>query len=97
MVFTCTIVWHSNGHKLTQWFGNGTFSSSGEVVREPYSVGSVRKAIKRIGLALSNGPNRIGVSHPSPDDGNLSRFSGLVFFTTKHEASIKAVIATVSF
>jgi hypothetical protein len=31
-------------------------------------------------LALSKGPNRAGVSIPSPEDGNRSTFLNVVFF-----------------
>jgi hypothetical protein len=32
-----------------------------------------------IGLALSKGPDRVGVFPPSPEDGNRSRFQNIVF------------------
>jgi hypothetical protein len=66
--------------------------SSGEGIGDACSLGSVRKSqlqsllnnLNRpvIELDLSNGPNRAGVSHHSPDDGNRSSFRNLcvVFF-----------------
>jgi hypothetical protein len=51
-----------------------------------YSVGSVRKRkpqplnhVQWLRLPLSNGLNQVGVSHPSPDEGNISSFRNFVF------------------
>jgi hypothetical protein len=51
-----------------------------------YSFGSLKKSWPqsqdlRFRLALSNGLNRVGVSHPTPEDGNRSRFRYVVFST----------------
>jgi hypothetical protein len=36
--------------------------------------------IQWLNLALSKGPSRVGVSLPSPEDGNRSSFRNAVFF-----------------
>jgi hypothetical protein len=49
------------------------FSFLGKRVRGTYSVGSILKSEPQsleLSLALSNGPNRAGTSHPPPEDKN---------------------------
>jgi hypothetical protein len=38
------------------------------------------KAITWLRLPLSNRPNRVGICHPSPEDGKRSSFRNVVFF-----------------
>jgi hypothetical protein len=42
------------------------------------SYGIINTTLK---LALSKGPNRVGVSLPSPEDGKRSSFRNTVFFS----------------
>jgi hypothetical protein len=51
------------------------FPSSGEGVGNTYSVGAVRL----LRLGVSNGPKRVGVSHPSPEGGNRYSFRNIMF------------------
>jgi hypothetical protein len=44
------------------------------------SVIRYSKAHCWVRIALSNGPNRASVSHPSPEEGNRSSFRNVVFF-----------------
>jgi hypothetical protein len=37
-------------------------------------------SVQRLRLALYNGPSRVGVSHPPPEDRNRSSFRNVVFF-----------------
>jgi hypothetical protein len=61
------------------------FPSSGEGWESPAVMSPLERAkpVQRLRLSLYNGPNRVGVSHSSPEDGNRSIFRNvmsLVFF-----------------
>jgi hypothetical protein len=45
---------------------------------DTFSIGSIER-LEQCRLAISNASNRIGVSPPSPEDGNRSSFRNLVF------------------
>jgi hypothetical protein len=56
------------------------FPSSGEGKETPTLLGLLEKAnLNHCRIALSQGPNRVGVSLPSLEDGNRSNFRNFVF------------------
>jgi hypothetical protein len=55
------------------------FPPSGERVEDTYSVESVKKPNFNH-WTISNGPSRVGVSHPSPEDGNVSGSRNFMLF-----------------
>jgi hypothetical protein len=71
--WTLAIVCYSRKHKRTQHFQKlYMFLSLGEGWETPSLLGPLDRANLHHWLALSNGPNRVGVSHPRPEDGNKS-------------------------
>jgi hypothetical protein len=58
----------------------GLFLSSGEGRKMPTVLGPLESAnlsdpqVQCLRLALSKGPNRVGIFLPSPEDGNRSSF-----------------------
>jgi hypothetical protein len=72
-----------NTQKNTTFRGLYLFTSSGGCRRHLHCR-SVRKcrrqSLDSLRLAISDGPNRVGASHRSPEDRNRSRFRNLVLF-----------------
>jgi hypothetical protein len=85
--------WPSSGIlKNTTYWKLDLFPSSGKVWETPTLLGLLERAnlkhcnpvtitIQGVWLAVSNGPNRVGVSHFSVEDGNRSSFQNIVFFS----------------
>jgi hypothetical protein len=62
------------------------FSSSGVEVEGSYFIDFVRNSYPHSLTALSNGHNRLDVSHRSPEEGNRSSFRNVMFFSDLHNS-----------
>jgi hypothetical protein len=61
-------------HKRTKFWELDLFPSSGEVWETPTLLDPLETADPNYQLAPSNEPNRVGVTCPSPKDGNRPSF-----------------------
>jgi hypothetical protein len=65
------------------------FPSSGEGWEKPNLLGPSERTNQWLWLDLSKGPNRVGVSLPSPEDGNRSSFWNVVFSSIYNSSNSK--------
>jgi hypothetical protein len=79
-IFYILLIEHAHVFSMILGTNRDSFpNSTAHLKMENYYSESLFEEVQWLRLALSKGPNRVGVSFPSPEDGNRSRFRNFLF------------------